>query len=93
MTAAFRSGLHPTEFWEISLYETSLMIDGYSSRVTNLQELLAWHLAPILNSWGAKNITPKDLLGRNSRIEVNDPGALDKLEEMGVNINTRSPFL
>lgn len=69
---AFKIGIKPNEFWEMSFKEFRLCVQAYYEKQGNdidlQRQILAWHAASIINGipFRKKAVTPKQLLGKKS---------------------------
>lgn len=66
----------PAEFWPLTPWECSMMIEGAVGREDREWERAALIATCALNPHIKKPITPDQLLGRKPKIEAKDPGAI-----------------
>ena len=56
------SGMAIKDFWDMTPYEVSLQIHGFSKRLYMYQKIAAWHASIGASAAGSKT-RPRDLLG------------------------------
>lgn len=70
--------MRPTEFWDLTPFECSAMIEGAAGRESRAWERTACLASLLINVSGKtvkKPVTPEQLLGRRPKVVPRDPGA------------------
>ena len=58
----------PDQFWRCTPFELSLVFEGQEKRTDASLQMVAWHLAGVLNMLNKRRIRPNDLLKRRSDV-------------------------
>lgn len=80
---AIKAGVGVREFWDLTPWENMQMIAAYWEKFADYKFLVAWHLAPLLQSWGNSDVTVNKLLGNAT---TQNDALLEKLAAMNVRI-------
>jgi hypothetical protein len=103
-------GLTPEQFWGreddietgMSLREFDIYSRGYQNRISNQQELLAWHAANIMNMWTKKgsSVSPAKLLGKDTgkvdpkhlQQQLNDESKKERKKDLADSLQERGAY-